>query len=155
MKHITYTALCGVLLLLCSCTNVVDSTDITDSIRQAEQAIAQGDMQAAQSAGDYLMKDDISSGLSATQLARLSMVYVQLADSLDQQENLRKAADLYDMALRANADSANHFYNNLSPDQLQYYAAMTELSQRRSTPISLDSIPDEEEAIHFQHDTIL
>lgn len=142
------------ILTFTACTTGT-TADIADSLRQAEIAIARGNIADAQHAGKYLSNPGLTAMMDASQLARLSMVYMQLADSIDQLENLHRATDLYDMALKANADSAAQVYNNLPPDQLQYYATMAELSMRRSSPLSLDSIADEEEAMHLQLDTLM
>lgn len=152
MQRIHYILITALLLITASCS--APAGEVVDTIRDAEQAIARGDMKAAQSAGDYILGTENYSGLSATQLARLSMVYMQLADSVDQTANIKKAADLYDRAQSLNADSAAEFYNNLAPDQLQYYAAMSEYSARRKSPVSLDSVPAEDEAMALHLDTI-
>lgn len=153
MNRILLISAISISAIIASCSGAM-SVDVADTVRQAEQAIAKGDMAAAQSAGDYLLGDENLSSLSASQLARLSIVYMQLADSVDQQSNINKATDLYDRAIKLNADSAADYYNNLSPDHLQYYAAMAEHSARRISPPSLDSIPDEAAAMHLQEDSL-
>ncbi|MDE6382948.1 MAG: hypothetical protein K2K79_01200 [Paramuribaculum sp.] len=152
MQRLYYLLIATILLLTASCG--LTSGEVVDNLRDAEQAIARGDMKAAQSAGDYILGDENFSGLSASQLARLSMVYMQLADSVDQTSNIRKAADLYDRAQSLDADSAAEVYNNLPPDQLQYYAAMSEYSASRKSPVSLDSLPEEDEAMELNLDTL-
>ncbi|MDE5799421.1 MAG: hypothetical protein K2H74_00175 [Paramuribaculum sp.] len=152
MQRLYYLLIATILLLTASCS--LTSGEVVDNLRDAEQAIARGDMKAAQSAGDYILGDENFSGLSASQLARLSMVYMQLADSVDQTSNIRKAADLYDRAQSLDADSAAEVYNNLPPDQLQYYAAMSEYSANRKSPVSLDSLPEEDEAMELNLDTL-
>lgn len=152
MQRLHFLLIAAILVLTASCG--ISSGEVVDNLRDAEQAIARGDMKAAQSAGDYILGNENYSGLSASQLARLSMVYMQLADSVDQTSNIRKAADLYDRAHSLNADSAAEVYNNLPPDQLQYYAAMTEYSANRKSPVSLDSIPEEDEAMALNIDTL-
>ncbi|MDE6783434.1 MAG: hypothetical protein K2J17_06915 [Paramuribaculum sp.] len=152
MQRLYYLLIAIILLLTASCG--LTSGEVVDNLRDAEQAIARGDMKAAQSAGDYILGDENFSGLSASQLARLSMVYMQLADSVDQTSNIRKAADLYDRAQSLDADSAAEVYNNLPPDQLQYYAAMSEYSASRKSPVSLDSLPEEDEAMELNLDTL-
>lgn len=152
MQRLHSLLIATILVLTASCS--FSSGEVVDNLRDAEQAIARGDMKAAQSAGDYILGNENYSGLSASQLARLSMVYMQLADSVDQTSNIRKAADLYDRAQSLNADSAAEVYNNLPPDQLQYYAAMAEYSANRQSPVSLDSVPEEDEAMALNIDTL-
>lgn len=132
----------------------LSAESIEESLREAEDAIAAGDMVSAQSAASYLFDDSATCRkLTATQLARLSMVYVMLADSVDQETNTNRAADLYDLSLKTNADSAREFYQSVNPEHLQYVETMSNHSANRAHPVDISNLPDEsEEEIHSLND---
>ena len=60
-------------------------------------ATANGDMTAARSVASHIVGNENLSDMPASQLARLSIVYMQLADtdSTDIQSNVSTAAGLY------------------------------------------------------------
>lgn len=124
----------------------LSAESIEQYLREAEDAIAMGDMVSAQSAASYLFDDSVvCKRLTATQLARLSMVYVMMADSVDQETNTNRAADLYDMSIKTDADSARCFYQSVSPEHLQYVETMSNHSAYRAHPVDISSLPDEAE----------
>ena len=81
--------------------------------------------------------------MTSVQLARLSMVYVQVADSLDQEGNTNRAADFYDMAYKANSDSAEAYYRSVEPSRLQYVETLANHSANRANPVDISNLPDE------------
>lgn len=117
------------------------SADIDSQIRSAEAAIAQGDMVAARSVASNLLGNDNLTGIPASQLARLSIVYMQLADSdtSDSQSNVSTAAGLFRKAFEANADSAARFYNSLPPDKLPYARMLSTLVGNFDNPYDINS----------------
>lgn len=123
-----------------SCGN--SATDIEQQLQRAEMAVAQGDMTAAHSAAEHLIGNDNLSTLPASQLARLSMVYMQMADSMDQDSNVAIATDLYRRAYEANPDSAAMFYSEVSPEHMQYATMLSTLVSNIDNPydMSRDSI---------------
>lgn len=114
-------------LLLTACSSGSQSqADLEDLLRQAEGAAAYGDMRVAKSVATNLIGDENLSQLSAKQLGRLSLVYMQLADS--DETNAVTAADLYKRAFTANADSATAYYQGVDPEKLGYVSAMQSLA---------------------------
>lgn len=92
-------------------------SDTASRLRQVEAAIAQGDMKAAHSVADKILGQGSIETLDAVDLARLSVVYMRMADEeADNTALVATAADLYRRACQANADSAEAYYSSLSPD---------------------------------------
>lgn len=92
------------------------NTPVADQVRSAEQAVIDGDIIGARDMAERLVADNSIDDMSATGLARLSMVYMQVADEENDNSALvATAADLYRRACRANADSAWAYYDSLSP----------------------------------------
>ena len=84
------------------------------------------------------------SALTATQLARLSIVYAQLADHSDEDTNTAVAVNYCRAALKENADSAEAYYSQLPPDQVGYARALMMIVHNIDNPIEMsDSLePD-------------
>ncbi len=135
---------------LTACQFKPTAESIESTLRDAEDAVAIGDMTSAESVASYLTKDPaLSHRMSSTQLARLSMIYMQVADSIDQEGNTNRAADLYDMAYKTDADSADAFYRAIEPSRMQYVETLTNHSANRANPVDISTVPDEmEEHIH-------
>lgn len=154
MKHIRISTIFAATLMLfaASCGgSSLSSESIEQSIRDAEAAVIAGDMTAAQSAASFFTSDSLSyKNMSATQMARLSMVYMMLADSLDQESNTNHAADLYDMAFKTDSDSAKIFYQGVNQEQMQYVETLSNHSANRANPIDIANLPDESEADSIQ-----
>ena len=139
-------------LLLNACSRQLSPEAIEESLRQAEIALAEGDMVAARSVLSNLSIDSSANcNMTAAQLARLSMVYMQLADSADQELNTNQAADLYDMAYKSNAHSADSFYRNVDPEHLQYVETLSNHSANRSNPVDISNLPDEMDSLDYHH----
>lgn len=151
-RILTHALILTSLFLAMACGSGASSFE--DSLRQAEAAVASGDMSAAQSATEHLVGDENLSQLSATQLARLSMVYMQMADSIDQGDITDRATDLYDRAYKANADSADFYYQSIEPDRMQYVALLTTRSAARRHPIDMSNMPNEQAAMESGADSI-
>lgn len=114
MKHLTYIFIIPLIAIVSAC----QGTSVADSLRNIDEALAQGDMRAAHSVAEKLMASDLLDGLSASELARLSIDYMQMADNEEENSALvATAADLYRRACQANADSARAFYDTLGPDE--------------------------------------
>lgn len=103
----------------CSSSSV---KDFDNTLRDAEMAVAAGDMVSARSVAETFTNDSTSvSHLSVTQLCRLSLVYMQLAEQPGYSDFMANAANCYHRAYELNADSAQIFFTRLvPPDQIQY-----------------------------------
>lgn len=133
----TLAVLISGLILLSSCSTSTTSPDVL--IGGAEYAIAAGDRNTARALTEPLMDGNRLKGLSATQLGRLSIIEMQLADSLQNPDDLSRATTCYTMAFSVDPDSASDFFENVSADAIQYVALMRTLTSPPS-----DSIADEE-----------
>lgn len=129
------------VVLAAACSGAMSRESVEETIYQAETAVAMGDMAAAQNAVSYITVD--TNLLTATQMARLSMVYMQMADSLEQETNTNIAVDFYDMAFRTDTDSASLFYRGIEPERLQYVETLSNHSANRANPIDMANLPDE------------
>ena len=87
------------------------------------------------------MGNENLSDMPASQLARLSIVYMQLADtdSTDIQSNVSTAAGLYRRAYETNADSAASYYGTLPPDKLPYARLLSILVGNIDNPYDMAS----------------
>ena len=131
-------ALAAMCLAFSACSG---SSDIESQIREAEMATAKGDMTAARSVASHLVGNENLSDMPASQLARLSIVYMQLADtdSTDIQSNVSTAAGLYRRAYETDADSASLYYSTLPPDKLPYARLLSILVVNRDNPYDMAS----------------
>lgn len=143
-KHFIFAALTA-LTILASCRR--GSAPASDAIREAEAATALGDMEAARSVAMKITDENLSQ-LSASELARLSLVYMQIADSTDRENSIASATDLYRRAFEADPDSAQAYYSELGPDYYPYVALLKTLTGKIDNPYNplADSIDHETDA---------
>lgn len=143
-KHFIFAALTA-LTILASCGR--GSAPASDAIREAEAATALGDMEAARSVAMKITDENLSQ-LSASELARLSLVYMQIADSTDRENSIASATDLYRRAFEADPDSAQAYYSELGPDYYPYVALLKTLTGKIDNPYNplADSIDHETDA---------
>lgn len=141
-KFLIIIAAIAALISLAACGN--SSGSVTDSIRDAEAATALGDMEAARSIAMKITDENLSH-LSAKELARLSLVYMQIADSTDRENSIASATDLYRRAFEADPDSAQAYYGELGPDYYSYIALLKTLTGKIDNPYNplADSIDHE------------
>lgn len=140
---LTYAVAAAVILIASACSGNSMSENIEETLRTAESAIAKGDMTVAQSVARNISDSASLNQMSVTQLGRLSMIFMQLADSLDQSANTETATDIYDRAFRTNADSADLFYNAIEPERMQFVETMTGNSAARRNPMDMSAVlPD-------------
>ena len=123
--------------IIFSCSGSAE--DITESaLREAEMAIAQGDMTAAESATKHIVGNRSLEDLTPRQLGRLSMIYMQLADVDDKGDHVSHATDCYRTAFAADSDSAAAFYNNVAPEHTAHAMLLSAIVH--STDIPTDSL---------------
>ncbi len=142
-------ALAAMCLAFSACSG---SSDIESQIREAEMATAKGDMTAARSVASHLVGNENLSDMPASQLARLSIVYMQLADtdSTDIQSNVSTAAGLYRRAYETDADSASLYYSTLPHDKLPYARLLSILVGNIDNPYDMasDTVGYTDESFH-------
>ncbi|MFA4086431.1 hypothetical protein [Paramuribaculum intestinale] len=103
------------ILIATSCSSD-DTRRFDDELRQADMAVAEGDMTAATSIARRL-SDEHLDAMTAGQLCRLSILYMQLSDDGNQSENISRATDCYRKAFATDSDSARQYYSQLGPEQ--------------------------------------
>ena len=111
-----------------------DGNNIETTIQEAEMAVAQGDMISASSIAYKLSKGENLTGLTATQLGRLSLIYMQIADSLEPEENISKATEYFRKAYDIDADSASLFYSGVERDRLPHVMMLSTLVSSLDAP---------------------
>lgn len=130
--------------LLCVVAASCGPGDVEAELQSAEMAIARGDMMAATSIADNLCNGENFTNLSAKNLARLSMIYMQIADSADVDSNVSTATDLYNRAYEINADSAECYFQSLPSEKIPYAIILSTLKESRMVhyPDSLEADAD-------------
>lgn len=100
----------------------------SDDIATAEQAIDARDYDLARSICETF-KTDSTSTLRATELCRLSLVYMKLSDVDNTDINTAAATQCYQSAMRADSDSARAFYDNVPIDEARHVEILTQLDR--------------------------
>lgn len=136
-----------ILSVISACTATPGAASFESELRDAERAVARGDMQAAVSVAAHLSDDPQLHTRSAEQLGRLSMVYIQLADSIDHEANVDKAADIYDIALSNDPDSTRLFFQSVDPAQMQYAETIAARSAMRKNPLDMSRLDADESSM--------
>lgn len=95
-------------------------------IATAERAVEAGEYDLARSICQTF-KTDSTTNLSATQLCRLSLLYMKLSDVEDVDINTAIATQCYGVAMKMDADSARIFYDNVSVDDTRYVEIMSQI----------------------------
>ncbi len=141
INHLILSLLLVAALFLVSCDG---GKSIADKVADAELAMSEEDVASTRSiADDILSHRPNNGGISATELARLSILYMQINERTDDSESVELAADCYREAFEANADSAAAFYHNLPVDQLKYAMVLASIVHSADKPDGIDGYPDE------------
>lgn len=126
-------------LTLSSC----GSSDVAERISSAEMAYATEDAAASRRICDEIMDDNArDSCLSAMQLGRMSILYMQLYDRTDDADALEMATQCYRSAYETDADSAAYFYSHLPVEQDKYGMSLTTLVQSIDNPADVSDTHD-------------
>lgn len=128
------------LQMLVSC----GSDTMSERIAAAEMAFAAEDVESTRKLCDDIMSESSANGsVTATELARLSILYMQLNDRTDDQEAVKLAADCYKEAFQANADSARAYYESLPPDEVKYAMTLSSIVHAIDNPKAIEDYTDE------------
>lgn len=146
--HITLTIIA--LAFMCSCHG---DHSISEDVATAELAMATNDVEATREICDNLFGKEDKSGISATEWARLSILYMQLNERTDDPEVIEYATQCYREAFKNNPDSARIFYENLPVDDDKYAMTLssivhsldnpTDISTDHDLDVSIDSIQNQ------------
>ena len=135
----TITLVCATALIVASCGKSARN-EAAEGLREAE---------AASSVATKVIGPENLSNLSATELARLSIVYMQIADRTERESSIAQAADLYRRAFASNPDSAAAFYADVNPDLYPYVTMLKTLVGHLDNPYNPEA--DSLGEIHDDH----
>lgn len=140
MKHI-HVLLILALAMLCSCHG---SHSIAENIATAELAMANDDVSATREICDKLINTPMEkrSSISATEWARLSMLYMQLNERTDAPEVVELAAQCYKEAFSTNPDSALSYYQNLPVEYDKYAMTLSSIVLSLNNPSDIPADRD-------------
>lgn len=125
-------------------------------LQQAEIAITNGDMRAAESIVAHITKNGSKiTGIPVNQLGRLSLIYMQLADSTNQSENVGLATQCYNQAYQNDADSAEMFYLSVPPEHTRYTMMLQALSNSGHSNDSINLYDDNSDNLDVESVSLL
>lgn len=126
-----FLSIIALLFTLCSCS----TRSISERITSAEMAISSDDVTTTRHLCDEIlgMKSNDNS-IEATELCRLSILYMQLYDRTDQSDALDLATQCYRSAFEQDADSARYYYSHLPADQDRYVMSLSTLVHSIDNP---------------------
>lgn len=131
MRYILY-------MLLALTVTACGNTPISERVSSAEIAFAGEDVASARRICDEIMGEHDGDGeIAATELARMSVLYMQLFDRTDDADALDLATRCYRSAYEENADSAAYFYAHLPVDQDKYAMSLATLVQSMDNPADI------------------
>lgn len=148
MKHafLLSAALSGILMLG-SCG---ESESVAERISSAELALANENVSATRELCGEILKQKDRPGMEAKQMARLSILYMQLNERTDEPEDVELAVQCFREAFKINADSAQSYYSSLPVDQDKYAMTLATivhtLDNPREIPADHDCDPAEADA---------
>ena len=121
MKHafLFSCIICGAL----SFNSCGGSDSIAERISAAELALANENVDATRELCGEIIGQKDRQTIEAKQMARLSILYMQLNERTDAPEDVEYAVQCFREAFKLNADSAKAFYSSLPVEQDKY--AMT------------------------------
>ena len=112
-----------------------NSDSIADKITTAEMAFQTEDYSAAQSLATEITATD---SLQLLGCNNLSILFMQLSEVQNEEENVASATNCYRNAMLLNPDSASYYYNSLPLENEVFVTVMYELNKRYN--IDTDSI---------------
>ncbi len=125
-------------VLLCSVVAGCGNSSISEQVASAEIAYAGDDVAATRRICDEIMGEHIANGgIVASELGRLSILYMQLYDRTDDAEALDQATRCYRMAFEQNADSAAYFYSHLPVEEDKYAISLAGLVNSIDNPADI------------------
>ncbi len=152
MKHafLFSCIICGAL----SFNSCGGSDSIAERISAAELALANENVDAKRKrCGEIIGQKDRQS-VEAKQMARLSILYMQLNERTDDPEDVEYAVQCFREAFKINADSAKAYYSSLPVEQDKYAMTLATivhtLDNPREIPADHDCDPTTTDADELQ-----
>ena len=155
LKKSLATAIIGLAMATAACSGGSEASR-NEAISAAEEAMTRGDNEAAKASADDIL-DSGDAQLTATQLGRLSIIYMQLSDIDEMEDNTAVAFQCYRNAFKANADSAAAFYASITGDGQRYTQMLEALKSMIENPDknNIDEMPDDADGSTLSTDTII
>ena len=141
MKRIHISIILLILAVICSCRS---NHSIAEDVATAELALASDDVSATREICDNLVGNATNSGITATEWARLSLLYMQPNERTDDPEVIELAAQCYREAFKTNSDSARHFYQNLPVEDDKYAMTLASIVHSLDNPSNIPADHDME-----------
>lgn len=127
------------------------SSSVGQLLGEAEMAMAADDAQTTRELCDNIYSENKTNAIYATELARLSILYMQINEHTDDPEAVELATDCYREAFKVNADSAAMFFDTLPADREKYAMTLSNIVSSQDSPTEIpldhDSIPEDQEMI--------
>lgn len=139
MKRIHISIILLALIFLISCH---ESHTISEDVATAELAMSSNDVTTTREICDDLLGNENRDGITATEWARLSILYMQLNERTDDPEVIELAAQCYREAFKVNADSARTFYQNLPVDNDKYAMTLASIVHSLDNPAEIPADHD-------------
>lgn len=144
-------------VVLCCAMSACGNSSISEQVASAEIAFAGDDVAATRRICDEIVGEHTADGaIVASELGRLSILYMQLYDRTDDADALDRATDCYRMAFKQNADSAAYFYSHLPVDQDKYAISLAGIVNSIDNPAEISDVHDghggveEDDTISYQ-----
>lgn len=143
-----------IIISLCSiagCTSTHgDSTAST--LSEAEAALSAGQTRSARAIADELCNDTTAT-MTATELCRLSIVYMGLSDIEETDINTALATRCYRRAMTLDPDSAIAYYEGLPLEESRHVDLMSKLEPMLSSDRNTNFIGEDDEDIEYTDDS--
>lgn len=152
MKKILFIALTTFICAAITACGPEPST--AEILSTAEQAIETHHYSTAQKISDELFEHADEKQMTASELGRLSLLFMRLSENGREQENVCQAAQCYLKAFATNADSARAYYSALPLDASCHVEMMASLSHAITSPASVagnDEWCDSQDSIDINH----
>lgn len=128
---------CATALLALGCS---PGDTFGEGLEEARKAIDNGQTESAQKICDNLFEEFNGTKTSASKLGRLSLLFMELANtgaSENQENNIASATQCYLDAFAVDADSATAFYQSIdSPSDMERYVTLNLIARAVITPDS-------------------
>lgn len=134
MRYLLYVLYALLAVVMAGCGN----STISERVSSAEIAFAGEDVASARRICDEIVGEHNEDGeIAATELGRMSILYMQLFDRTDDADALDLATKCYRSAYEENADSAAYFYSHLPVEQDKYAMSLAILVQSMDNPADI------------------
>lgn len=121
-------------------------SSVGNLIADAETAMAAEDAETTRELCDNIYSQKDAAAIYATELARLSILYMQVNEHSDDPETVDLAVECYRQAYKVNADSAAMYYDNLPVDREKFAMTLRNIVNSQDYPQEIpsdfDSIPE-------------